>query len=116
VGKAGVGRTLHGQALSDFDSDLRAYPFDLIEILAARAIASEVELRPLYGREVTFRNQPAKEETEAIAMSTKRSMLLLMLLMFVGTVAGKSILPKSPKLCIPCTNYCKTHPNSPRCL
>ena len=47
---------------------------------------------------------------------TKRSMLLLMLVMFVGTVAGKSILPKSPKLCIPCTGYCKTHPNSPRCL
>jgi len=40
-------------------------------------------------------------------MSTKRSMLLLMLVLFVGTVAGKSILPKSPKLCIPCTNYAR---------
>ncbi len=48
-------------------------------------------------------------------MSTKRSLLLLTLVMFVGTVAGKSILPKSPKLCIPCTNYCKTHPNAPQC-
>ena len=65
--------------------------------------------------EVTLEHQAAKEETEVCNMATKRSLLLLMLVMFVGTVAGTSILPKSTKLCIPCTNYCKTHPNAPQC-
>ena len=87
------------------------------DIFAACADDVCSRISPFPGRWDPYVAEPGrKKKTEASAMSMKRSMLLLMLVMFVGTVAGKSILPKSPKLCIPCTNYCKTHPNSPRCL
>lgn len=42
--------------------------------------------------------------------------LFLFTILFVisANATVKDIIPK-PKLCIPCTPYCKTHPNSERC-
>jgi hypothetical protein len=51
-----------------------------------------------------------------------RSLLLIAIFGMLSTMnaittqaSSKTVLEKN-KLCIPCTSYCKTHPNSPRCL
>jgi len=50
-----------------------------------------------------------------------RSFLLIAVLGMLGSMnaktesVSKDTVLKNPSLCIPCTNYCKTHPNSPRC-
>jgi hypothetical protein len=46
-------------------------------------------------------------------MFSKKLLLVLALTMFSGSLAGTVTAKK--KLCIPCTGYCKTHPNAPRC-
>jgi hypothetical protein len=46
-------------------------------------------------------------------MFSKKLLLVLALTMFGGSLAGTVTAKK--KLCIPCTGYCKTHPNAPRC-
>jgi hypothetical protein len=46
-------------------------------------------------------------------MFSKKLLLVLALTMFSGTVAGTMTATK--KICIPCTGYCKTHPNAPQC-
>jgi hypothetical protein len=46
-------------------------------------------------------------------MFSKKLLLVLALTMFSGTLAGTITATK--KICIPCTGYCKTHPNAPQC-
>jgi len=48
-------------------------------------------------------------------MSSKKLLLVLAFAMFTGSLAGNITATPKKKLCIPCTAYCKTHPNSPRC-
>ncbi len=48
-----------------------------------------------------------------IPMFSKKLLLLLAVTMVSGTLAGSMTTTK--KDCIPCTAYCKTHPNSPLC-
>jgi hypothetical protein len=48
-----------------------------------------------------------------IRMFSKKLLLLLAMTMVSGTLAGSMTTKK--KDCIPCTAYCKTHPNAPRC-
>lgn len=48
-------------------------------------------------------------------MMSKRFWLVLMLAMFTGSLAGNVMAAPKKKLCIPCTPYCKAHPNAPRC-
>jgi len=48
-------------------------------------------------------------------MFSKRVLLVLALAMFSGSLAGTVTVTPKKKLCIPCTPYCKTHPNAPRC-
>ncbi len=54
-------------------------------------------------------------------MNLTRSILLIAIFGMLGSmnaitsqVSSKTVLEKN-KLCIPCTSYCKTHPNAPRC-
>jgi hypothetical protein len=46
-------------------------------------------------------------------MFTKKLLLVLAVTMVSGTLAGS--MKTTKKDCIPCTAYCKTHPNAPRC-
>ena len=46
-------------------------------------------------------------------MFSKRLLIVLALTILSGTLAGS--LAQQKKDCIPCTAYCKTHPNAPRC-
>jgi len=46
-------------------------------------------------------------------MLTKKLLLVLAVTMVSGTLAGS--MKTTKKDCIPCTGYCKTHPNAPRC-
>jgi hypothetical protein len=54
-------------------------------------------------------------------MKFSRSVLVLAVLALTGTLGARdagsttAALKPGTKLCIPCTNYCKTHPNAPRC-
>ena len=48
-------------------------------------------------------------------MSSKRILLVFAFAMFTGSLAGNITATPKKKLCIPCTPYCKTHPNAPRC-
>lgn len=48
-------------------------------------------------------------------MSSKRFLLVLAFAMFTGSLAGNITATPKKKLCIPCTPYCKAHPNAPRC-
>jgi hypothetical protein len=54
-------------------------------------------------------------------MKLSRYLLLVAVVSLVGTLGAKdansttTVLKPGTKLCIPCTNYCKTHPNAPRC-
>jgi hypothetical protein len=50
-----------------------------------------------------------------------RSILLIAIFSMLGSmnamtskVSSKTVLDKN-QLCIPCTSYCKTHPNADRC-
>jgi hypothetical protein len=49
-------------------------------------------------------------------MSSKRLVMVLLLTVVMGNLAGRVFAKPSTKLCIPCTPWCKAHPNSPRCL
>ncbi|HST11790.1 MAG TPA: hypothetical protein VLL05_15550 [Terriglobales bacterium] len=48
-------------------------------------------------------------------MPSKKFLLVLALAMFTGSLAGNITATPKKKLCIPCTPYCKAHPNAPRC-
>ena len=54
-------------------------------------------------------------------MKLSRSVLVLAILGLAGTLGANDadsttpVLKPGTKLCIPCTNYCKTHPNAPIC-
>lgn len=55
-------------------------------------------------------------------MKLARVLWLVAVLGFAGNIGAKSnlseqgvVLKPGTSLCIPCTGYCKTHPNSPRC-
>jgi hypothetical protein len=48
-------------------------------------------------------------------MSSNRFLLVLAFAMFTGSLAGNITATPKKKLCIPCTPYCKAHPNAPRC-
>jgi hypothetical protein len=54
-------------------------------------------------------------------MKLSRYSLWTAIFALAGTMGAKdadsttSALKPGTKLCISCTNYCKTHPNSPRC-
>jgi hypothetical protein len=55
-------------------------------------------------------------------MKMTRSLLLIAIFGMLGSmnamtsqVSSKTVLTKS-SLCYVCTQYCKTHPNAPRCL
>ena len=54
-------------------------------------------------------------------MNVSRYLLLVAVFGLVGTLGAKDAdstttgLKPGTKLCIPCTAYCKTHPNAPRC-
>jgi hypothetical protein len=45
-------------------------------------------------------------------MLRRKLVLILGLALLTGSLAAFSY---AKKICIPCTSYCKTHPNSPRC-
>ena len=47
-------------------------------------------------------------------MRLKRILLIAVTLGFLGTVGASEL--NTNNLCPACTNYCKLHPNSPRCL
>ena len=55
-------------------------------------------------------------------MKTTRTLLLIAVFGMLGTMNAISTSPSSgtvvqkTSLCYVCTQYCKTHPNSPRCL
>jgi hypothetical protein len=50
-----------------------------------------------------------------------RSLLLIAVFGMLGSMnantgnLNRETVLKNPSLCIPCTSYCKTHPNAPRC-
>jgi len=50
-----------------------------------------------------------------------RTLLLTAIFGMLGSMnantvnVSKDTVLKNPSLCIPCTQYCKTHPNAPRC-
>jgi hypothetical protein len=46
-------------------------------------------------------------------MFSKKLLLLLAVTMVSGTLAGS--MTRVKKDCLPCTAYCKTHPNAPQC-
>lgn len=46
-------------------------------------------------------------------MLSKKFLLLLAMTMVSGTLAGTMTVTK--KTCIPCTPFCKKHPNAPQC-
>ena len=54
-------------------------------------------------------------------MKLSRYLLLVAIFGLVGTLGAKdadsttAVLKTGTKLCIPCTAYCKAHPNAPRC-
>jgi len=54
-------------------------------------------------------------------MRLSRCLMLVALFGLVGTLGAKDadsntlVVKPTTHLCIPCTPYCKTHPNAPRC-
>ena len=48
-------------------------------------------------------------------MKYARLLIVLSVFAMVGTENAKTIFVPTNSLCIVCTNYCKTHPNAPRC-
>ncbi len=55
-------------------------------------------------------------------MKVTRWSLLLLVFGLVGNVGAKTentksvVLKPGTSICIPCTAWCKAHPNDPRCL
>jgi len=45
----------------------------------------------------------------------KRVVLILFVTLVVGNLTGKSVITRRVADCLPCTHYCKTHPNAPQC-
>ena len=54
-------------------------------------------------------------------MKVARWLLLSLVFAMVGNVGARSddtkdvVLKPGTSICIPCTHWCKTHPNDPRC-
>jgi len=54
-------------------------------------------------------------------MKLTRSFLLIAVFGMLGSMnanssnVSKETVLKNPAACLPCTNYCKTHPNADRC-
>jgi hypothetical protein len=49
-------------------------------------------------------------------MFSRKLLIVLAFTVFAGGLAGTTEpVKKHPPACYPCTGYCKTHPNDPRC-
>jgi hypothetical protein len=60
------------------------------------------------------RDTASSHVKENACMPSKKLLFVRAFALCTGTLAGNITATPKKKLCIPCTPYCKAHPNAPR--